>query len=89
MERECSYELTRAELRRGDVAVLYTDGITEAMNPDNEQFGEERLKQTIAAEAASGESSEAIMEAVFQEIERFAGEAAQHDDQTLVVMQRP
>jgi serine phosphatase RsbU (regulator of sigma subunit) len=58
------------------------------MNPDNEQFGEERVKQTISANANDGQGSREILSSIFTAIERFAGEAAQHDDQTLVVLQR-
>jgi sigma-B regulation protein RsbU (phosphoserine phosphatase) len=88
MERSTDYGIARTRLDRGDIAVMYSDGITEAMNPDNEQFGEERVKQTISANANDGQGSREILSSIFTAIVRFAGEAAQHDDQTLVVLQR-
>ncbi len=70
------------QLREGDLLVLYTDGITEAMNESKEQFGLERLSALI--EAAKDHPVEAIVERVFSEVRRHARE--QDDDWTLLVM---
>jgi sigma-B regulation protein RsbU (phosphoserine phosphatase) len=75
-----------ADLQPGDVLVLYTDGITEAFNPDGETFGTDRLEQGLARHAAEG--AEAIRDALIQEVERFASGETPHDDQTLIVLEK-
>lgn len=67
----------------GDVVLFYTDGLTEAMNAQGEEFGEARLRQVIAdnRDLSAGEIANALLEAV----EAFTGYAPQSDDRTLVV----
>ncbi|AHC16547.1 GAF domain-containing SpoIIE family protein phosphatase [Salinispira pacifica] len=84
LEREARYERVGTTLSPGDAVLLYTDGIVEAMNPDGEQYEEERL-QDVFREHANRSSSE-IMMAIRSDIEHFVGPAKQHDDQTLIVM---
>ena len=64
--------------------VLYTDGITEAMNPDSDLFGEARLRRLVEEHGHldSGELRERIM----REIESFVGAANQHDDMTMILV---
>lgn len=68
----------------GDVLLFVTDGVTEAQNESNELFGEDRLMNLLAANAATGAA--ALRDALLHEIEAFAGGAAQHDDETIVVV---
>lgn len=68
----------------GDLFVFYTDGFTEAMNKTLEEFGEERLCQTVQ-KYAHGSAAE-IMDGVFAEMKQFVGKAKQHDDMTIVVV---
>jgi sigma-B regulation protein RsbU (phosphoserine phosphatase) len=70
--------------QKGDLFVFYTDGFPEAMNKAREEFGEERLCQTIQ-KCARGSAAE-VMEGVFAETRRFVGRAKQHDDMTIVVV---
>ena len=70
--------------QKGDLFVFYTDGFPEAMNKTREEFGEERLCQTIQR-YAQGSAAE-VMEGVFAETRRFVGRAKQHDDMTIVVV---
>ena len=70
--------------REGLVAVLYTDGITEAMNPDGEVFGEERLLEAVRR--VQELSAHEILEAVRAAVTSFARGSAQGDDQTLIVV---
>lgn len=72
-------------LAPNDKLFFYSDGITEAMNSKNEEYGEERLL-TIAAAAHSLRAPEA-REAVMSDVRRFLGASAPQDDQTLVVVQ--
>jgi sigma-B regulation protein RsbU (phosphoserine phosphatase) len=68
----------------GDLFVLYTDGISEAMNTEGDCFGDARLAE-LACEHADLGSSE-LRERILGEVHRFAGSAAQHDDMTMVLV---
>ena len=79
---EMVFESRKAQLRRGDTAVFYTDGVTEAMNVEGELFGEDRL-QKVAADFV-GEGKTDFSRAVVEAVRDFAGEAEQSDDITCV-----
>ncbi|MFQ5823990.1 MAG: PP2C family protein-serine/threonine phosphatase [bacterium] len=68
----------------GDLFVFYTDGISESINKNGEEFGEERFQQLISLNAHL--SAQAILDKITQEINKFAGNANQHDDFTMVVV---
>jgi len=72
-----------AELRPGDVLCGYSDGVSEAMTVDDEEFGEARLLDALRA-AGEGSAGEVIA-GVFARADAFAAGAAQHDDMTVVV----
>jgi sigma-B regulation protein RsbU (phosphoserine phosphatase) len=77
-------EEKRIDLSAGDVIVLYTDGITEAMNAHSDLFGESRLSR-IVEEHGHLESGE-LRERILREIEAFVGGADQHDDMTMILL---
>ena len=77
-------EEDRIDLGQGDVIVLYTDGITEAINPSSDLFGDARLSR-IVEEHGHLESAE-LRERILREIETFVGTADQHDDMTMILM---
>jgi serine phosphatase RsbU (regulator of sigma subunit) len=70
----------------GQVVALCTDGITEAWNDGGEQFGRERLKQSLLRHAS--EPATSILEGVMHDVLEFRGPAPQKDDLTLVVLKR-
>ncbi|MCA8917725.1 MAG: PP2C family protein-serine/threonine phosphatase, partial [Planctomycetes bacterium] len=72
------------QLQRGDRAVIYTDGVTEAMSPTGEEFGEERL-QAITIQAATRSSAEYLTTLV-NAIQGHAQTDDQHDDITIVTL---
>ena len=74
----------RIDLSVGDVIVLYTDGITEAMNPSSDLFGEARLS-AIVEEHGHLDSAE-LRERILREIESFVSGADQHDDMTMILV---
>jgi phosphoserine phosphatase RsbU/P len=74
----------RLDLSVGDVIVLYTDGITEAMNAESDLFGEARLS-SIVEEHGHLESGE-LRERILREIEAFVAGADQHDDMTMILV---
>jgi serine phosphatase RsbU (regulator of sigma subunit) len=70
----------------GDVLVFHTDGVTEAMDIAGQQFGEERLRATVAA--IPNASAQEITAAVVDAVKVFTGDAPQSDDLTLLVVKR-
>ena len=74
----------RINLSVGDVIVFYTDGITEAMNPAEDLFGEGRLGR-IVEEHGHLDSGE-LRERILREIEAFVAGADQHDDMTMILL---
>jgi sigma-B regulation protein RsbU (phosphoserine phosphatase) len=77
-------EECRIDLHRGDVIVLYTDGISEAMNADSDLFGDARLGRLVA-EHGHLDAGE-LRERILREIEAFVGTADQHDDMTMILI---
>lgn len=68
----------------GDLFLFFTDGLSEAMNPSSELFGEQRLRDLL--EAAPGLDSEPMKERILGAVRAFAAGTAQHDDMTMVVL---
>src|SRR5208337_133220 len=81
-----SYESSPLHLHQGDILVVYTDGFTEARNPQDEMFGEERLRQIIQQEAPSG--SNALQRKFLKAIEEFTFGMPQTDDITFLVVEK-
>ena len=79
---ECEYRDTRLALPEGTMVVFYTDGAVEAMNAAGELYGFERL--FAAVEAYRGLDPAQLLDALFDDIARFAGEREQHDDITII-----
>lgn len=73
-------------LDHGDSIVLYTDGVTEAFNADEEEFGEKRLHDTL--KRLKQESAEGIIKGILKEKDLFVGETEQSDDITMLVLKR-
>lgn len=80
------YEQREFVLNPGDLIALFSDGVTEAQDIDENEFGEERTASFIRP--ISCESAESIVELVFNEVDRYAGAAPQYDDITLMVIKR-
>ncbi len=70
----------------GDTVVLYTDGVTEAMNGKDEQFGLDRLRETYASHPPA-DVKDAIS-TIFDAVSDFAGDTPQSDDVTCVALHR-
>jgi phosphoserine phosphatase RsbU/P len=84
---DCKYEQAEIALLTGDVIVIYTDGISEAMNPSLEEWGEERVAKV--ARDATSLCAEKIIAKIVEAADAFAAGAPQHDDMTLVVLRVP
>lgn len=74
------------QLEQGDTLVMFTDGVTEAMDTAYNEFGAERLDSILRQQ--SGANSQQIIEAVKAGIKEFVGDAEQSDDITMLVIKR-
>jgi len=81
---EMGYEEATVELYSGDVLLVFTDGVPEAHNPENEEFGEERLQQLLLQTAHL--PADEISARISAETKGWIGDAEQYDDLTFVVM---
>lgn len=79
-----SYEEAIVDLHSGDVLLAFTDGVTEALNANEEEFGEERLKNLVQGLAHL--PVQEMTAHISREIRKWIGDAPQHDDITFVVM---
>jgi serine phosphatase RsbU (regulator of sigma subunit) len=80
------YQTQAVQLHIGDILLLYTDGVTEAMNAQEEMFGEDRLKKLFLDIGHQDLRARQIIETIKDEIMRFSGPEQQHDDLTIVVI---
>jgi sigma-B regulation protein RsbU (phosphoserine phosphatase) len=81
-----SYQPRTFHLDKGDILVVYSDGLTDAQNEREEMFGEERLLTIIRQEARLG--SNALERKFLQAIEEFTQGVPQTDDITFVVVEK-
>ena len=84
--KSMQYDSFRGLLGHGDLLVLYSDGATEAVASDGEEFGEERFEETLRQ--AVGLSADEVLALMQQRLEQFMGVAPSHDDLTLVAVRR-
>jgi hypothetical protein len=77
-------KLARLQLSAGDALVFYSDGVTEAMNSDREQFGEDRLM--AAVKEADGLDAGGVRERIVDRVHEFLAGIAPQDDMTIVVL---
>jgi sigma-B regulation protein RsbU (phosphoserine phosphatase) len=81
---ESEYQEATVALAPGDVLVCYTDGVTEAINDGEEQFGEVRLCTTV--QECQDKPPEEIVNTIVEAVNGFCGNEPQFDDMTLVVL---
>ena len=78
------YVSEQTQLSSGDMVVLYTDGIPDAANEDEENFGDERLLEIIRQNKEK--SAEEIKDKIYDEVTKFVGDAPQFDDLTVLIL---
>ena len=83
---DIEYKEDTLQLEHGDTLVMFTDGVTEAMNGAEQEFGVERLDNILSGMA--GKSSQQIVEAVKAGVSDFVDDAEQSDDITMLVLKR-
>ena len=80
------FEEDSVKLSSGDIIIIYSDGITEALNEKEEEFGEERLLSLLKENLKS--SAEMIIENVFKAVKLFVKDVKQSDDITIVIIKK-
>jgi serine phosphatase RsbU (regulator of sigma subunit)/pSer/pThr/pTyr-binding forkhead associated (FHA) protein len=83
---EAVYSSAETSLEVGDSLVLYTDGITEAANPEQEEFGRERLVEVCGKHHS--ESPKELARSIEKVVDTFVDGVPYHDDRTLVIVRR-
>lgn len=84
IRRELDFKTETTQLGDGDLIVFYTDGIPEAVDDHERNFGFDRLRRVVS----QGGSAQGVHDGVLSLLDRFVGEAAPHDDRSLVVISR-
>ena len=78
------YETVSLILEPGDLLIAYTDGISEAMTVEDEEWGETRMLEAVPRRPSA--SAAEVLEQVFRAADEFTAGAEQHDDMTLLIM---
>lgn len=79
-----AYDDLRFDLHNGDLFVLCTDGVSEAMDADGHEFGTPRLLEAVRS--AKGEPARAVVDAIFDAVQAFRGDTPPNDDMTAVAV---
>jgi serine phosphatase RsbU (regulator of sigma subunit) len=82
---DAEYRQERHKVRRGDLLVLYTDGLVETRNGLGQDYGYPRLQRTVARAASGTHSVREIRDAILGDLSHFKGDSEQSDDITVVV----
>jgi sigma-B regulation protein RsbU (phosphoserine phosphatase) len=86
MIESSSFSERTFRFEEGDLLVAYSDGITDAVNENDEEFGEERLVELIKAHR--GKTAHQLVDSIFEAVREHSGSAPQMDDMTLLVIRR-
>jgi len=71
-------------LSAGDLLAVFSDGVSEALNPTGDEYGEERIQQTVAPNWL--EPSDVVLQSLLESVKGFAQGAPQNDDVTAMVV---
>ncbi|HJP94746.1 MAG TPA: SpoIIE family protein phosphatase [Pyrinomonadaceae bacterium] len=86
IKRDAEYREGRTQLQRGDVLVIYSDGVTEAVSPTGEEFGSTRLYEVVSRNVEA--SAAGIRDRIESSLTKFAQGTSAADDITLVIVKR-
>jgi sigma-B regulation protein RsbU (phosphoserine phosphatase) len=81
-----TFQEGKLHLDQGDMLVMYTDGVTEAMDRDNMEFGDDRLVETL--KDVSMHNCHQAVETILSDVAAFVADAEQSDDITLLTIKR-
>ena len=85
--KSVQYESVAFDLAEGDMLIFHSDGLIEALNPNEEMYGAERLIALVSQIPNESTAEEAIQHIV-EDVNRFVEAAEQYDDLTVVVIKR-
>lgn len=81
------YQMQETVISPGTTLLLYTDGLTEAMNAADKMFSEERVNDEVNRAIKAGQTApKALIERLSQAVHNFVGETPQNDDLTLLAI---
>lgn len=80
------YDVGEIIMERGDILAIYTDGVSEAMNRNREEYGEERLTRLLLKESGAGASQ--LFVRIREDVESFVDGAGRSDDITIITLTR-
>lgn len=81
-----TYDCRTVQLHGGDAVVVYTDGVSEAMDAGRDQFGEERLHEVLRK--GVDDTASALRDRILRTIDAHCGSTPRHDDTTMIVVRR-
>jgi serine phosphatase RsbU (regulator of sigma subunit) len=84
IQSDAPYEMGHAQLGRGDLLVIFTDGLVEAVNVSGEEYGDGRLLEML--NTVPGESAAETQRFIMQSVDEFVGATRQHDDITCLIL---
>ncbi|HEX9119590.1 MAG TPA: PP2C family protein-serine/threonine phosphatase [Terriglobales bacterium] len=84
IQSEYAYECGSSSLRQGDMLVIFTDGVVEAVNERGEEYEESRLIPLV--ERCSAKGAQGLVDSLMFELKVFGGQASQHDDITCIAV---
>ena len=86
IKRDADYREGKTQMQYGDVLVIYSDGVTEAVSPSGEEFGPTRLYEVVSRNIES--SASGIRDRIESSLTKFSQGTAASDDITLVIVKR-
>jgi sigma-B regulation protein RsbU (phosphoserine phosphatase) len=86
IDEKSVFKQQKIKLNHGDFVLLYTDGVTEATNVEEQEFGEERLRQVILEKRRAPVAE--MLAALEKAVSEFVGETPQSDDIAVVIIKR-
>ena len=86
IQSECAYQCGSTALGRGDMLVIFTDGVVEAVNERGEEYEESRLIPLV--QRCAGMGAQGLVDSLTLELKVFGGQASQHDDITCMAVRR-
>jgi serine phosphatase RsbU (regulator of sigma subunit) len=81
-----SYQNDEIPIKPGDRLLIYSDGISEAMNKRMEEFGDEKLREIFQRD--NGDSANESIEKIIAAVNLHFGDASQNDDMTMIILKR-
>ncbi|MFC2094366.1 SpoIIE family protein phosphatase, partial [Bacteroidota bacterium] len=86
LKKDVSYKNDEITIKTGDRLLIYSDGISEAMNDRMEEFGDEKLRKIVQND--KGDSTNKSLEKIIASVNLHFGDASQNDDMTMIILKR-